>query len=156
MSEHKVMREGDEFVVVDKTTSEQRRFENEDEVRDFLLDQNTGALKKKPAVNVSVDGVVDTSEIIPRGAYIIKSGSKYFENKYHRKNPMIEIECRAEDLFNEDGEDWRMKRGNPACELYFMRSECEGLTLENVWYGKVFTKGGIGLGELVNESELLL
>ena len=85
---------------------------------------------------------------------IIKGDSDYFKGKYGTPNPEIHIEAPDTTLWPGG---WREQAGNPACVLYGMRNINESLPYGGiVYYGKIKTPLGGGLGELVHESELEL
>lgn len=85
----------------------------------------------------------------------IKGASEYFKKKYGTSNPEIEIEGTDREMWQ--GKSWMVMDGNPAALLFAMRTGLEGCNAplsETVYCGKIRTPGGIGLSELVYESEI--
>ena len=81
----------------------------------------------------------------------VKGNSTYFAKKYGTPNPTIKIEDLQTNVM---GKSW-MDTANPACYLYALRVGTEKLPIDDdVYYGKIQTKIGAGLGELVHVSEL--
>ena len=76
---------------------------------------------------------------------------EYFNKKYGIPNPIILIEDTDEEVF---GGSWEIQKDNIACILFAMRAGLSRMIPTTVYYGKIYTSEGIGLGELVDVSEL--
>ena len=98
----------------------------------------------------------ETRLVIRRNTeYRIKTKSTLFAEKYGDESPLIVIEDRDKEVF---GYKWGQIMTNPAVVAFMLRIMRDGLqnkiSTDRAFYGKVYSGGSFGIGELVFESEL--
>jgi len=88
--------------------------------------------------------------------YRIKTKSIHFLQKYGDESPLIVIEDRDKEVF---GYKWNDIMNNPAVMAFMIRIMRDSLErkipTDRAFYGKVYSNGSFGIGELVFESELV-
>ena len=87
--------------------------------------------------------------------YRIKNPSKHFKDKYGEECPVITMLERDTEVF---GVHWHEKMSTPAVLAFMLRvlhdNNRELDYKSPAYYGKIFTKGLGGLGEIVYKNEL--